>query len=103
MSRITIPRERLKNAIGSAHKQFMADGSTHVVIYDLNDEKNYSRLEQGITKHFSGNYKADFTTTWFINAGDRSSQEVINLLKPYIDEDDELLVARVSDVKVRRN
>ena len=67
---------------------------TYLIGYDLNaPEKKYSGLHKKIRS--LGSHWHRLGSTWLV-ACDFTAAKIRDMLRPYIDEDDELLVARVS-------
>jgi hypothetical protein len=65
---------------------------TYFICYDLNNkDKDYEGLKDKI-KEIAGKWWHHLDSTWIIKSS-RSAVEIRDLLKPFIDSDDELLVA----------
>lgn len=67
---------------------------SYMIGYDLNkSDKDYEGLIKKI-KEISGTWWHHLDSTWIIKT-DKSAVEIRDLLKPYIDDNDELLVAHL--------
>ncbi|AYA02261.1 SinR family protein [Acinetobacter sp. WCHAc010034] len=68
---------------------------SYMIGYDLNKSgKNYSGLTEKI-KEISGTWWHHLDSTWIVKS-EKSAVEIRDLLSPFIDADDELLVAGLS-------
>lgn len=68
---------------------------SYMIGYDLNkSDKDYDGLIKKI-KEISGTWWHHLDSTWIIKTT-KSAEEIRNLLSPYIDNNDELLVAHLS-------
>ena len=68
--------------------------NTLMIGYDLNQQKNYPELIDAI-KRMANGYWHHLDSTWFIKS-DFSPTDARDNLRQHIDEDDELLVLRVT-------
>ena len=66
----------------------------YLVSYDLNNEKNYPAIIGAIQKYYDS-CKA-LRSQWFV-CSNESAAEIYVKLKPYVDEDDWLLVSEFTD------
>ncbi len=67
--------------------------ATYLIGYDLNKQKNYPDLIDAI-KSLSGTWWHHLDSTWII-VTEKTAVQIRDSLKKHIDNDDELLVARL--------
>lgn len=68
--------------------------NTYLITYDLNKQKDYPALYEAI-KAISNNWSHPIDSTWFV-ATDLNALQIHERLLKVIDEDDDLIVARMA-------
>jgi len=62
------------------------------VSYDLNKDKNYDKLYEGLKSY---DYRKILDSTWLVSTSG-SSQQIYDKLRPLIDENDHLFISEVN-------